>query len=128
MPEPISLISSADIKQEEFIHFLQKAGAVLHPDGLYDGCLSKGNIHVWIALDNSELKNFDADKINLITQQLNGIPQTHILLDVSKKLGIEQLAFEFAHKFVERWNCIIYDSNQKVYSRQELLELYRTAS
>ncbi len=128
MPEPISLISSADIKQEEFMNFLQQVGAVLHPDPLYDGSLSKGSLYIWIALDNSELKNFDADEIELITQQLNGNPQTHILLDVSKKLGSEQMAFEFAHRFAERWNCVIYDSNQKVYSRQELLEFYRTAS
>lgn len=127
MPEPISLISSADVKPEEFESFLQQVGAVLHPDNLYDGRLSKGNINVWIALDNSELTNFDVEEIELITKQLDGSPQTHILLDVSKKLGSKQIALEFACKFATRWNCVIYDSNQKVYSRQELLELCRTA-
>jgi len=127
MPEPISLISNADIKPEEFTNFLQQVGAVLHPDNLYDGCLSKGNLHVWIALDNSELKNFDADEIELITQQLGSSPQTHILLDISKNLGSEQIALEFACKLATRWNCVIYDYDKKIHSRQELLDLCQIA-
>lgn len=99
MPEPISLISNTNIQQEEFNSFLQQSGAVLHPDNIYDGRLSRGNLHVWIALNNSELKNFDADKIEIIAQKLGDIFQTHILLDVSKKLGNEQIALEFACKF-----------------------------
>ncbi|MBD2774741.1 hypothetical protein [Iningainema tapete] len=127
MPEPISLISSADVKPEEFENFLQQVGAVLHPDNLYDGRLSKGNINVWIALDNSELTNFDVEEIELITQRLGGSPKTHILLDVSKKPGSEKIALEFACNFATKWNCVIYDSNQKVYSTQELLKLCQTA-
>ncbi len=123
MPEPLSLISSADIQQEEFITFLQQSGVVLHPDKLYDGRLSEGNLHVWIALDNSELKNFDANEIEVIAHRLGGIPKTHILLDVSKELGSEQIALEFACKFATQWHCVIYDSNQQVYSPNQLLKL-----
>ncbi len=123
MPEPLSLISSTDIKQKEFTTFLEKSGVVLHPDNLYDGRLSKGNIHVWIALDNNELKNFDANEIEVIRQKLGGIPQSHILLDVSKELDSEQMALEFACKFSTQWHCVIYNSSQKFYSANELLEL-----
>ena len=125
MPEPVSLISSADIKQEEFSTFLQQLGAVLHPDHVYDGRLSRGNFHIWIALDNSELKNFETDEIKRITQQLADMPQTHILLDVSKNPGSQQLAIEFACKFAEQWPCVVYDLCKNVYLAQDLLDLCR---
>lgn len=123
MPEPISLISSAEIQPSEFLSFLQYLGILLHPDNLYDGRISRENAHVWMVLDNTELENFNADEMKLITQKLTAKPQTHILLDVSKTPGSEQLALEFACKFANRWSCIIYDSNYNIYSGQELLEL-----
>lgn len=126
MPEPISLISTTEIKPAEFLNFLQKSGALLHPDTVYDGRISRENKHVWIVLDNSELKNFDADEITVITQKLRAKPQTHILLDVSQTPGSEQLALEFVCNFAKQWSCLIYDSCQKIYSSQEFLELCQT--
>ncbi len=123
MPEPISLISSVEIQPSEFLIFLQYLGILLHPDNVYDGRISRGNTHVWMVLDNTELENFNADEMKLITQKLTAKPQTHILLDVSKTPGSEELALEFACKFAKRWSCIVYDSNYNIYSTQELLEL-----
>ncbi|MEH2380656.1 MAG: hypothetical protein V7K27_17515 [Nostoc sp.] len=123
MPEPISLISSAKIQRSEFLSFLKDLGILLHPDNVYDGRISRENTHVWMVLDNSELENFNGDEMKLITQKLTAKPQTHILLDVSKTLGSEQLALEFACKFAKQWSCIVYDSNYKIYSAEELLEL-----
>jgi hypothetical protein len=107
MPEPISLISSADIHPEEFFSFLQHSEAVLHPDAVYDGRISRENNHIWVVLDNNELKNFEADEIELITQKLEGKPQTHILLDVSQSPDSQQLLLEFCCKFAKKWPCII---------------------
>lgn len=126
MPEPISLISSAEIQPAEFLTFLEHSKVLLHPDDVYDGRISRGNNHVWIVLNNTELKNFSTDEIELITQKLTAKPQTHILLDVSKTPGSEQLALEFACKFAKKWSCVIYDSSQRVYSAQELLGLCQT--
>ncbi len=126
MPEPISLISSAEIKPGEFLNFLQYSGVLLHPDNVYDGRISRDNTHVWIVLDNTELKNFHPDEIELITQKLTAKPQTHILLDVSKTSGSEQLALEFACQFAKRWSCVVYDTSQRVYSPEELLGLCQT--
>jgi hypothetical protein len=126
MPEPISLISSAEIKPREFLSFLQYSGVLLHPDNVYDGRISRNNTHVWIVLDNTELNNFNPDEIELITQKLTAKPQTHILLDVSKTSGSEQLALEFACQFAKKWSCVVYDSSQRVYSAQELLGLCQT--
>ena len=68
MPEPVALISSCKITQEEFINFLQTAGAVIikDPKDSYNARLSKGNLHVWIALKNSGLNELEADEIELI--------------------------------------------------------------
>ncbi|GAB4178594.1 MAG: hypothetical protein Fur006_11180 [Coleofasciculaceae cyanobacterium] len=126
MPEPISLISSANIHPEEFSSFLQHSGALLHPDAVYDGRISRENNHIWIVLDNSELKNFDADEIELIAQKLADKPKTHILLDISTTPNSQQLAIEFACQFAKKWSCIIYESSQKIYSVQELMELCQT--
>jgi len=123
MPEPISLISSAEIQPSEFLSFLQYLGILLHPDDVYDGRISRDNTHVWMVLDNTELENFNANEMKLITQKLTAKPQTHILLDVSKTPGSEQLALEFACKFAKKWSCILYNSNYKIHSAQELLEL-----
>jgi hypothetical protein len=126
MPETISLISSVEIKPREFLSFLQYSGVLLHPDNVYDGRISRNNTHVWIVLDNTELDNFNTDEIELITQKLTAKPQTHILLDVSKTSGSEQLALEFACQFAKKWSCVVYDSSQRVYSAQELLGLCQT--
>lgn len=120
MPEPMSLISSANITPVEFSAFLQQCGAVLHPDRVYDGRLDNGNLHIWIALDNSELKNFDADEIELMSQHLGDRPKTHILLDISKTPGSQQLATEFARKFAAKWSCVVYDSEEHIYSPHSL--------
>ena len=74
----------------ELISFNKEVGLNGSIGEIYDGRLSEGNLHVWIALDNSELKNFDANEIEVIAQKLGSIPKTHILLDVSKELGSEQ--------------------------------------
>ncbi len=124
MPEPISLISNSEIKPEEFLDFLNSSGVILNPDHIYDGRISQGDRHIWIALDNSELKNFEVEEIELITQKLAGRPKTHILLDISQTPGSKQLAIDFASKFAERWNCIMYESGNCLYSPLELLELH----
>lgn len=63
MPEPLSLISSTDIKQKEFTTFLEKSGVVLHPHDLYDGRLSKGNLHVWIVIYDSSQQVYSPNEL-----------------------------------------------------------------
>lgn len=112
----MSLISNANITPVEFFAFLQQCGAVLNPDRVYDGRIDNGNLHVPIALDNSELKNFDADEIEQMSQHLGDRPKTHILLDISKTPGSQQLATDFARKFAAKWSCVVYDSDERIYS------------
>ncbi len=123
MPESISLISNQKITHDEFIMFLKKLDVYLYPDQIYDGRLSKNNCHVWIVLDNSEIENFDESEIKLITEKLGNSPQIHILLDVSKNPGSLELAWEFINYFNQKYNCVVYDSNNKIYSPQEIFEL-----
>ncbi|MGK7881799.1 MAG: hypothetical protein AB4060_17130 [Crocosphaera sp.] len=123
MPESISLISNQKITHDEFIMFLKKLDVYLYPDQIYDGRLSQNNCHVWIVLDNSEIENFDESEIKLITEKLGNSPKIHILLDVSKNPGSLELAWEFITYFDQKYNCVVYDSNNKIYSPQEIFEL-----
>ncbi len=121
MPEPISLISSTAITPEEFAYFLHYGGVQQENDNIYDGRLSDGDLHVWIALDNRELQIFEEDEIKLITKKLGGVPVTHILLDISETPGSEKLAIDLARVFAQKWNCVIYESRERIYSPQETL-------
>lgn len=123
MPESISLISNHKITHHEFILFLKELDVYLYPDQIYDGRLSQNNCHVWIALDNSEIENFDEAEIKLITEKLGDYPKIHILLDVSKNPGSLELAGEFINYFHQKYNCVVYDSNNIIYSPQEMFEL-----
>ncbi|MEA5537398.1 hypothetical protein [Crocosphaera sp. XPORK-15E] len=123
MPESISLISNDEITHDEFILFLKQLGVYLYPDQIYDGRVSRNNCHVWIVLDNSEIQNFAESEIKLITEKLGDYPKTHILLDISKNPGGLELAWEFVNQFYQQWSCVIYDSNNQIYSPPILHQL-----
>jgi hypothetical protein len=108
MPEPISIISDQVITLDEFKDFLRELNIEIDPDEVYDGRLSEGTHHVWMVLDNDELKNFDQSEIELMREKLGNQPISHILLDVSTTEGSQQLAINFIDKLSNRWNCVIY--------------------
>ncbi|MGK7932675.1 MAG: hypothetical protein AB4041_14760 [Microcystaceae cyanobacterium] len=108
MPEPISIISDQTIIIDEFKDFLRGLNIEIDPDEVYHGRLSEGNHHVWIVLDNDELKNFDQSEIELMKEKLGSQPKTHILLDVSKTEGSKQLAMIFIDQLSNRWNFTKY--------------------
>jgi hypothetical protein len=114
MPEPISIISDQVIKLDEFKDFLRDLHIEIDPDEVYHGRLSEGNNHVWIVLDNDELKNFDQSEIELMIEKLGSQPKSHLLLDVSKTEGSKQLAMIFIDKLSNRWNCVIYDAQDNI--------------
>lgn len=126
MPETFALISSANIKREDFIDLLSREGAELNPDNVFDGRLSRGGLQVWIALDNNTLRELEAHDMELITQKLLSKPQTYITLEVSRKPGSERLAIKFACACAERWPCVVYNLLDRVFSSEELFELCKT--
>ena len=56
MSDPIALISSAQITEDELIAFLRDIGAVILTRDSFLGRLSDQNRHVWIAISNEELE------------------------------------------------------------------------
>jgi hypothetical protein len=123
MTQPFALISSTEINHEEFVAFLKREGAELTPDDVYDGRISRGELHVWILLDNSNLNDLEAFDNELIMQGLGKPPKTYITLDVSREQGSEQLAIEFAYACAEKWPCIVYNLLNKTYSKDDLYRL-----
>jgi hypothetical protein len=128
MPKPFALISSSDIKEQEFFDVLRASGGVIEDASALAGCISRGEQHVWVSLDNSLLKDYEADEIAMISQKLKGKPWSSILLDVSRTAGSEPLAVAFAAACTQRWPCVVYNLRDKVFSAQELLQLQKTGS
>jgi hypothetical protein len=126
MPKPFALVSSSDIKGQAFLDVVREVGGVIEDAKALQGRISQGERHVWVALDHSLLNEYEADEIELIRQKLGGRPQSCILLDVSRTVGSERLALEFAGACAERWPCVIYNLRDKVLSASELLRLRQT--
>ncbi len=128
MPKPFALISSSDIHEQEFFDVLRTAGGVIEDASALAGRISRGEQHVWVSLDHSLLKDYEADEIALISQKLKGKPWSSILLDVSRTAGSEQLAVAFAAACAQRWPCVVYNLRDKVFTAQELLQLQKIGS
>jgi len=128
MPKPFALISSSDIKAQEFFDVLRAAGGIIEDVGALTGRLSQGEQHVWVCLNKSLLKDYEANEIALIRQKLKGTPRSSILLDVSRTAGSEPLAVAFAAACAQHWPCVVYNLRDKVFSAQELLALQKTGS
>ena len=126
MPKPFALVSSSDIRGQEFLNMVREVGGVIEDAKALQGRISQGEQHVWVALDNSLLNEFEADEVELIRQKLGGKPQACVLLDVSRTAGSERLALEFACTCAERWPCVVYNLRDKVLSASELLRLRQT--
>jgi hypothetical protein len=128
MPKPFALISSSDIKAQEFFDVLRASGGVIEDASALAGAHLRGEQHVWVSLDHSLLKDYEADAIALISQKLKGKPWSSTLLDVSRTAGSEQLAVAFAAACAQFWPCVVYNLHDKVFSAQELLWLQKTGS
>jgi hypothetical protein len=126
MPKPFALVSSGAIKGQEFLEVVQEVGGVIEDTDALQGRISQGERHVWVALDNGLLNEYEADEVELIRQKLGGRPQSCILLDVSRTAGSERLALEFACACAERWPCVLYNLLDKVISAPDLLRLRKT--
>ncbi len=123
MSEPFALISSTEINHEEFVAFLKQQGAELTPDDVYDGRLSRGNLHVWVVLNNNNLNELETYDNELIQQGLGNPPKTYITLEVSRKEGSEQVAVEFANACAQKWPCVVYNLQDKIYTKDDLYQL-----
>jgi hypothetical protein len=120
MPKPVALVSSSDIQAQAFLDVVREVGGAIEDAKALQGRISQGERHVWVALDKSLLNEYEADEVELIRQQLGGKPRSCILLDISRTVGSERLALEFACACAERWPCVVYNLRDTVLSAAEL--------
>ena len=126
MPKPFALVSRSDITGQAFLDVVREVGGVIEDADALQGRISQGERHVWVALDNGLLNEYEADEVELMHQKLGGRPQSCILLDVSRTAGSERLALEFACACAERWPCVVYNLLDKVISAPDLLQWRKT--
>jgi hypothetical protein len=126
MPKPVALVSSSAITEQAFLDVVREVGGAIEDAKALQGCISQGERHVWVALDNSLLNEFEADEVELMHQKLGEKPQSCILLDISRTTGSERLALEFARACAKRWPCVIYNLLNKIISASDLLRLRQT--
>jgi len=126
MPKPVALVSSSAITGQAFLDVIRAVGGAIEDAQALQGRISQGERHVWVALDNSLLNEYETEEVELIHQKLGGKPRSCILLDVSRTAGSERLALEFACACTERWPCVVYNLRNKVISAAELLRLHKT--
>ena len=127
MPQPFALVSSREMKVQECFEVLRELGGVIDEAEALAGRLSQGDKHGWVALDNSLLNEYEAAEIDQMRLKLGGQPQAHILLDVSRTAGSEQLAVAFASMCAERWPCVVYNLRDNVISATDVLRLRQAA-
>jgi len=127
MSQPILLVSSDIITQEQLHAFLSAVGAATVRSGSFQGTMFKGASQIWIGLQNKELEYFDTDKRKLVEQKLGGNPQTSIVIEISREPGSQELAVGFVCAFAKWYPCIVDnlrgDAWHAIYSMEELLEL-----
>jgi hypothetical protein len=126
MPKPVALVSSSAITGQAFLDVVREVGGAIEDAKALQGRISQGERHVWVALDNNLLNEYETEEVEMIRQKLGGKPHSCILLDVSRTAGSERLALEFACACAERWPCVVYNLRDKVISAAELLQLRKT--
>ena len=127
MLQPFALVSSREMKVQECFEVLRELGGVIDEAEALAGRLSQGDKHGWVALDNSLLNEYEAAEIEQLRLKLGGQPQAHILLDVSRTEGSEQLAVACASMCAERWPCVVYNLRDNVISATDVLRLRQAA-
>ena len=106
MPKPFALISSSDIQEQEFFEVLRTAGGVIEDASALAGRISRGEQHVWVSLDHSLLKDYEADEITgWASRRLDMTPGITGLWQV---LGRNDIPFEEMTKldylYVTNWS------------------------
>ncbi|MEG3875637.1 MULTISPECIES: hypothetical protein [unclassified Microcoleus] len=114
---------------DELIGFIQTVGVeiVEKPNDPFFGYLGRGDLYIWVAINNriAELEG-EPNEFEIIKQKLGGEPHTVILLEMSRRPGNKLLAYELAASLAKQWPCVVdnlsgYD--RRIISSAELFAL-----
>jgi hypothetical protein len=125
MSGPLLLFSNTEIKREELIDFLEQSGAIVTPDDIFAGRISRGDQHIWIGMDSTVIRDLEIDQLEPLERELKGKPKTCIVIEISSTSSSEQLAIDFACIFMKRWPNTVGDLYDRLYSAQQLSELQK---
>lgn len=123
MSEPVAIITSEAVEPNEFRIFLKQLGATLNPDPVFDARLSARDKHVWIALHNENLDEWEDEELAEIEGVLGRKARSHVTLEISRTEGSERMAIEFACQFAKRWACVVDDLRGTIYSVPDLSQM-----
>ncbi len=142
MSATMLLYSSHQITGEELAEVLRQAGGRLTPASAagYFGGIDDGRTYIWVnfipcydGVFYHEGNPLDENDMVLLEQAkalLGGEFQTwiHITLDRTPTLtrsGSLRLAIRFAHACCQRWPCILDNNEGRLFSCDEIEELYK---
>jgi hypothetical protein len=125
MSEPLALFTDTEIKQEELIDFLGQSGAIVTPDDIFVGRISRSDQHIWISMDSTVIRSLEIDELEPLERELKGKPKTCIVIEMSSTTVGEQLSIDFACIFMERWPNTVGDLCGRLYSAHQLFELQK---
>ena len=129
MSEPIALLSSAVISQNELLSFIVQSQDHPTSDISLFGRLSRGECHIWIGLSPEELAAALEDNgesyLRELTSLLGTPPQTYVVVEISRVEGSELLALDFAISFCKRWPTVV-EADHHLLTCDELLQRRET--
>jgi hypothetical protein len=128
MMDTLILLSSDTISHDDLTAFLTEIGAVIKPDEVSDGRLSRGWCHLWISLSPETLaamREDDKRLCNAATEKLGSAPRSCVDADVSRAVGSDRLALEFSIAFTERWHAVLCDPEDRLWTLAELRRMLR---
>jgi hypothetical protein len=128
MSDPLLLLTAHGLTPDELDQVLREVGATVDPDEVFDGRLSRDDLHIWVRLDNPELGFLPESTLQAAAAALGDQPRSSVVVEVSRKPGSEALVTDLAAALARRWPTLISDFRDRLLTPQAALELIRAGS
>jgi hypothetical protein len=124
----MNVLVSDDISQSDYVEFLKKIGAELEDLTGVNSVLTHDNAQIWICRQDGLLEEYEEEDLISVKEKLNYSPRCLIVLELSSDVGSSGLALQFAYKFGKKWNMVVDDLYEHIYTYSEIESLYTKGS
>lgn len=124
----MNVLASDNIKQSDYINFLKKIGAELEDQTGIKSVLYDDNAQIWICREDGLLEEYEEDDLIFVKEKLKDTPRCLLVLELSSDIGSSDLALHFAYKLGKKWNVVVDDLYENVYSFSEIESFYEKGS
>lgn len=124
MSTAMNVLSSEDIQQSELSQYLVENGAEVDKFRENKSVLRKGESIVWILREDQLLKEYEEEELEKVTMSLNSTPKTLIVLELNSDVGSASLALDFLYKLGSKWDIVVDDLYDHIYSYSEIKKLF----